>query len=201
MKRVIPFFRILLVFAFSFLFFACPPKCNNQLIVISPIPDSILNLVPYGDGQKVCLRHSEGTQIEFNCSRSTHTEFVDFERGCGNVIEFEVNCTILTPEYPLPEINITIQKIDEEYIDMNLWFAGGNFNFIFYESKVDSLIEYAIGDHNYSNVWAMKSDYYNSYLNQPELLVDSLYFNADFGILRIKMNNGEAYDYDDCYKD
>lgn len=200
MKYLIQSFRIIVLSALSFLFFACPPKCNNQLIVISPIPDSILNLVPYVDGQKVCLRHSEGAQIVFNCSRRTHTEFDGFDYGCGNSIEFEVDRTILTPEYPLPDISLSITKIDEEYIDMNLWFAGGNFNFIFYESKVDTLIEYVIGDKIFKNVWALKSDHYNSYLNQPELLVDSLYYNADFGVLRIKMNNGETYDYDNSCK-
>lgn len=179
----------------AFLFYACPPKCLPQLIVISPIPDSVLNMVPYVNNQEFSLKHSGGTIVNYTCSRLIRTDFVDCYRGCCTKIEYEIDQTLIKPDYPLPEISITISKSDEEFVDMSLSYSSSWF--AFWLSDEDAFVVPSFENDGiiYNDVWALKAHRYDGYLSQPELYPDSLYYNAEFGVIKITMSNGETLSY------
>ena len=59
-----------------------------------------------------------------------------------------------------------------------------------YFEKVDSLI---IDSVTYKDVFKLNSDY-GSYYDKDSIYADSLYYNYEYGILKILMSNGESYE-------
>jgi len=192
LKTVIKYFIICLT---AIVFYACPPKCEPQLIMISPIPDSILNIVPYANEDVMSLKHSGGAIINFSCVRLKRNGFMECFRSCCTTIEYEIDETLLKPDYPLPDISITLSRKGEEYVDMYLGFSGSWFSFWLYDNDVFTLPDFEMDGTVYHNVWALKAQKNDSYTNKNELFADSLYYSNEFGILKIKMSNGETFNH------
>lgn len=172
----------------------CPPHCEYSLIDFGTLSEEAISYSPYVDGQSYSFVHSGGQKITYLASRTREmqTEYLD---RCGE-ISYEMDLTILIPDYPLFPCDVSIQKIDtsifECYIragDSFFWFPTTSWNDVG-NTFFDSI---QFGDNWYREVYKMGNSWWNT---NPEGLIqpDSLFYNTSFGILKILMTNGEFYE-------
>jgi hypothetical protein len=174
---------------------ACWPCDPPAVIDLGKIPDSIMQLNPYEDGKIYRFRHSGGLVIEYAASRQSHEEWIRCERCCTYEYKFEVNSTILTPDYPVSGFRIELANTDSTFCSMGA--SAGYYYFHLpsndyqrqYVERVDSVM---IDDKVYRNVFKVKSDY-GSYYDRDILFADSLYYSYSDGIIRLIMSNGETF--------
>lgn len=186
--------QFFILFLIPFLY-GCP-VCNKptKIVEVGPIPDSLYKLVPYQDSVVYKLVHSNGYVVSFQTIRKTNQESPFFDEcGCSEVRKFYSNTTILFSDYPAMTIRLNIAHFDSissgfEISVQNNYFENTNFiQKAFKESKPDSVL---VNDKYYKNVFVFKN--YDIYNNHTQF-ADSLYYNADKGIIKIFMTNGESY--------
>lgn len=176
--------------------YGCPPPCERSSSINNgSLADSALILNPYNNDSVYKFKHSKGHVIEFQCKRETypHDEFWGYE--CGKHISYEINRTQLTPNYPLPFIDIQISNPDSAFNKVNIGFGRSYFEFgqsktlgLIAERTVKTIV---IDDVEYSNVLILKDLSYNWQTNDK--LADSLYYNIEKGIIKIFLTNGETF--------
>jgi len=171
-------------------------RCDPPAVIDNgKIPDSILQLVPYQNGVTYLYRHSGGQDIRFTASRQSHEEWLRCERCCTYEYKFEVNSTILTPDYPVFAFRIDLANPDSVFFDMSA--CAGYYCFsipsndyqLQYSERADSIV---LNDTVYRNVFKLKS-YYGSYYDRDILFADSMYYSYADGIIRLIMSNGETF--------
>ncbi len=172
---------------------ACRP-CKHKVIDLGPISAELLNSIPYQAGEYVSFKHSNGHNIVFSVKRETKQEiFCDDHRCCTEII-YEVNTTTLSPNYPIFKFELSISNADSLHNPLSVRI--GRFGFMIPDSisewePVDIADSLMINGVNYDQVYRMK---YYDYSYQDDLIyVDSLFYNKDFGILKVLMSNGENY--------
>lgn len=172
----------------------CDP-CEPETFDMGKLPEQALLFVPYQNGEEVRLRHSAGHTISFQVTRET-TQKTEYLCGrCCDIIMYEENVTVLSPDYPVFSLSIAISNFDSAYYSCGLWMTGASFaiptkEFQYaYFNLVDSLV---IGDDIYHDVFLL--DYEPGYYSKENpVRVDSLYYNYRHGILKIIMSNNEFY--------
>jgi hypothetical protein len=186
MKRIF----ILLIFTVPF-FYGCPIRCDQIEVQTSTLNELSARQVPYVDGGSYSLKHSAGKTINFSCARKI-TDEISHCYECCQEFKYQVDETILTPDYPIPSITLRIMSDEENRSNMSVHFGRSYFivpvnweN----EMKVDSI---EIGNKFYHDVYRLKNIEY-SFNNSWEDLADSLYYNKENGILKITLHNGEHY--------
>ncbi len=183
----------------QFLLVACPNCPEPEHIDVGEIPEEILNLVPYQDGESYNFIHSEGQVILFSTQRNTEEEYFSCENYCCETIyEYDLNTTRLTPNYTLFPIKIIIstnnfQETPTAYY-LNLKIGTGyvqipqstenNYNGTFVASI-------NINNIDYTNVYKLKA---STYETATGIKIDSVYYNYQKGILKILMDNEEYYE-------
>lgn len=174
---------------------ACPPiYCGDpQTIKFPPISESILSLNPYADGDTVYLKHSAGQSISFITSR-TKTEQMASCTECCDAWIYEEDATVLLPDYPIGDFQITISGNENGQADFYFFFAGATADIWFCENCVQPVDSVVIDGETFLSVYQLKFD---SYLADEQKLLspDSLYFNKDYGIIKLTMSNGEYYQH------
>jgi hypothetical protein len=166
-----------------------------EIIDLGRLPDSVLTQVPYQDGQTYKFRNSRGQIFNFTATRTSHDEYLECEKCCKIGYKYQVNQTILTPEYPLFDLTIQLSSIDSADYGHFIWVGA----YLFYLPKNDlgdTDIEYSdslqLNNHWFHGVYQMK------YPDDPIYISDSvypsrLYYNFNSGIIQITLNNGEYY--------
>ena len=180
---------------FSFLLYGCWP-CNTIMIENGALPDSALKYVPYVNGETYKFKHSNGLEINYKTTRETHEEWTGCAECCEYEYHYEVNSTILIPDYPI--FNFQFQIDNQDTLNYHCYASVGKYGFhiptnnefdIDYYEKVDSV---KINSVYYYQVFKIKSHYEN-YYSQDSIYVDSLYYNYLNGIIKIVMSNEESF--------
>jgi hypothetical protein len=185
-----------LIIALFVIFSGCRP-CEPETYDMGKLSDEALAHIPYQSGDQVTLQHSAGHKINFQVTRTTTQKEEHLCGHCCDIYLFEENQTILTPDYPIFPITVTISNMDSVVHAFGVWMNGASFSipttdFQFeYYHQADSLI---IGKSTYYDVFLLKDelDYYQ-YSQENPIRVDSLYYNYSQGILKITMSNDEYY--------
>ncbi|MFA9389217.1 MAG: hypothetical protein ACERKD_05395 [Prolixibacteraceae bacterium] len=186
--------KLIIVFTLILIFYGCPTPCGEmQINTVSPIADSILNYIPYHNGDEVILEHSAGTKIIFNAERESKTEISYCDRCCDSW-EYHFDRTVLTPNYPIHPIVFELVKYEENYSDFNVTVGISTFRFPTYDLSalvVDSIL---INNKMYFSVFTLKAAPNENYYGEEfAFFADSLYYNSEFGILKLTMSNNEYY--------
>ena len=176
------------------LLYGCPP-CETITLDNGPLPDSLLALVPYQDGNTYSFQHSNGQVINYTAQRATEKELMHCDHCCDYNYNYEINTTKLTPDYPVFNIHLMLSNSDTIYPEfscsigkyfLNIPHAGNRYSVYF--DYADSL---QIGNKFYKEVYKIKS--YNHYQYDEPVKVDSVFYNYTDGIILIKMSNEEYY--------
>jgi len=173
----------------------CPPPCSSYVKVnYGEIPDSILNLIPYSDGERVSFQHSNGLVVNYSISR-TEEESVEIEEWSCYEVNHKVIKAFLTPDYPIFQISLYITKFDSTYYDYSIGVGSSSVNIPVNTTpwSVDNLFDSVeVNDVLYTNVFKLKAySYWDESENQ--IYLDSIYFNFETGILQLIMSNNETY--------
>ena len=180
---------------------ACCPYDPPVLIDYGKIPDSILVMVPYQNGQIYKFRHSGGLAIEFTAMRQSNEKWQGCENEwcCQIKYKYEENTTTLIPDYPVFSFGLDLENMHPEAFGFIVrvgyyWFQVPTNG---YQSNncgfADSLL---IGDKFYYDVFKIKSIYGTAY-DRDTIFADSMYYSYKKGILQVKMSNGEKYSIDE----
>ena len=174
----------------------CTPCAETITIDNGKLPDSVLKFVPYQNGKIYRFQHSAGLIIEFTSSRQTTKELSRCEECCKYEYVYEVNKTRLVPDYPVFDFGFEISNQDT--INYFLNAQVGKYQFYIptsnkypndYYKLTDSIL---IEKKYYYDVFLLKSNY-GSYYDKDLIYADSMFYSYRFGILQIKMSNGEKY--------
>jgi hypothetical protein len=173
----------------------CRP-CNPIIIDRGQIPAGLLEKIPYHDGEYVHFRHSNGLLISFFVERHTEKRRECLEKfyGCCDELIFEENITVLSPDYPIFNFELSISNADT--IANHIWGRIGRNNFMIpdeqfaedYPEVADSML---INGILYRKVYKIK--FREAYGVDEILSADSLMYSTEYGILKVVMTNGEQY--------
>jgi len=180
------------------LFFGLMYGCGcdaPEIIDLGRLPDSILAQVPYRDGQEYKFSNSRGKLFNFTAQRESHDEYLECEKCCKIAYKYQVNQTIMTPDYELFDLTIQLSSIDSADYSHFIWVGA----YLFYLPKndyTDAGIEYS-DSVQLNNEW-FYGVYRIDYPDDPIYISDSiypsrLYYNFTSGIIHITLNNGEYY--------
>ncbi|MBE0662642.1 MAG: hypothetical protein IH597_09255 [Bacteroidales bacterium] len=177
------------------LLYGCVP-CDDPIVLDNgPLPDSILAMVPYADGNVYSLQHSNGQIINFASTRFSETEVEDCHYCCDHTISYEINSTKLTPDYPVFSIDFWLSNADTIQYGFSCNVGKYFLNIPVHKHQYSVFLDYAdsiqIGSTYYYDVFRIKPYNHNLY-NEP-IKVDSVYYNRTEGIIFIKMSNEEYY--------
>jgi len=187
--------KFLITIAILSLLNSCRPPCNPIPVENGPIPDKALACVPYKDGETYKLIHTEGLVIEFASTRKTTQQWSECTECCKYEYHYETNHTLLIPDYPIFNIEFYISNMDTSYIQC--YGTAGKYGFGIptqpeqqypYYKQIDSMF---INSEYYYDIFGFKTD--NGYSYQDSIRVDSIFYNYEFGIVKILMSNGETY--------
>jgi hypothetical protein len=174
----------------------CPPPCESYLKVDNgAIPDSIISLVPYSDGDTVRFRHSMGHIIGYAVERERNFYTEIFDRGACIELTYETDNTLLTPDYPVFSFALNITGFDTTLYVLDI-MMGSNYvsiplNSEYWDNyKITDSVE--VQSIFYYDVFKLKASSY-WYNSSSEMYLDSLYFNFSSGILKLIMSNNENY--------
>lgn len=185
-------FWLLIAIVVSFM--GCRP-CNPIIVDNGPLPDSVLNLVPYKQGEVYSFQHSNGFVIDFTTHRQTK-QLQSYSTHCSEYeYLYEQNVTTLQTEYPLFNLSLWIDNQYPQYIDFYIYVGPYStrvplsLDDEWYDGQLVDNLE--INSALYHNVFQLGMQRY-SFLNE-QLKVDSLYYSYEKGIIKILMTNGEHF--------
>lgn len=171
----------------------CPPlPCDPVTSYGDPIPDSILTLIPYINGEVYQLKHSEGKVINFICSNKLIEDKQCFD--CSDCFVFERNEVQLNPDYFISPIQLRITGVDDFGFDFHLWFGNSSFNFFIDENYKKNLDSIYIAGFMLNDIVCLKNTNTGFYNSDADLFADSLYYSYDKGIVKLVMTNGEYFE-------
>lgn len=182
------------IFFVALFLWGCPP-CDPIILDNGPLPDSILALVPYNNGNVYKLQHSNGKVINFVAHRYSQNEIMECRHCCDHIFRYETNTTKLTPDYPVFSISFMLSNADTSYFGFSCNVGKYFLNIPVSKNQHSVFVDYAdslqIGEIYYHDVLRIKP-YNNNLWNEP-IRVDSVFYNRTEGILLIKMSNNEYY--------
>lgn len=175
----------------------CSCGCDEPTIIdMGLIPDSILSEVPYEDGLIYPFTHSGGKVISFTAQRTSRDEYLYCDRCCDDYsYRYQVNETVLTPDYPVFQLRIQLNSMDSSYYGHSIWIGRHGF-YVSVRNMENFPVDYAdslqFNGKWYPGVYSLKNT--DSYwMIQDSIRPDSLYYNFRSGIIKIVMTNGEYY--------
>jgi hypothetical protein len=175
---------------------ACIP-CHTTNIELPPIPDSIINLIPYKNEQTIKFKHSAGSEIEFKTQRTQKWDYSGCSECCKYSYHYQTDQTWLTTDYPLFNMNLMIYSFDSLNYNLDIYVGQSSVGLpankemikqYFSENLFDSL---TINDKMYYDVLKLYTSHWTT--GSADIVPDSIYYNYSFGILKIIMSNEETY--------
>ena len=166
----------------------CTPKCDeSNLIDAYAFPENMEEFIPYEDQDQFTLVHNLGTKIQFEVLRNSTVESGVCDHCCDyNTYENE-ELFIIT-DYPFYEIQFYITAGEDERFHYGI-SIGRDFFSLNEEMQMSDSIK--INGQYFHDVFKLES---NSYIEEYEREIDSLYFNYSTGILKIIQQNGDTYE-------
>lgn len=177
------------------LMLGCRPCDPPKIVEKDKIHDSILNKVPYSSDEIVKLQHSNGHVVNFITKFESSFYLTDCERYdcCEFIYKYKILNKTLTPDYPIFNISFNFSSINIDPTLITCRIANSEFYILTSADNSlqnDVLDSIYINNKFYHNVFRIASNY--SYHNNP-VFPDSLYYNFEFGIIKIKISNGEYF--------
>lgn len=169
---------------------SCDP-CDPEIIDFGKLSEEEKSCIPYENDQIIRLTHNSGFSINFTCRRETLSEFLYCDECCDYQIKYEREIVTLTPDYPIFNIEFSIDNAQDTLIEYtcNIGYFAYYLPYTDTRYYQDSM---QINENMYYNVYGLKS--YDSFYSQDSIRPDSLYINKTEGILKISMSNGEYYE-------
>jgi hypothetical protein len=187
-RRIIVFFIIVV----ALLIKSCHP-CETEIIDHGSLSDEQKKIIPYFQDDTLILTHNSGFQISYICTRHLTVDYFECEECCDYRIKFEREMVTLSPNYPVFDIQFSIDNADTLHI--NYYCNIGQFGYYLpfadqFETEIlDSM---SINNKIYYDVYCLKA--YDSGFVQDSIRPDSLYINKTEGVLKIVISNGEYYE-------
>lgn len=172
----------------------CPPTCDYMLIDYGTLSEEAITCSPYMDGHSYSFIHSGGHKISFLASRTREIQSEYYDE-CTE-LRSESDLSVLSPDYPIFSCNVGIRKTDSTRYQALIWVGESSFWLPFTiqidigHTYFDSL---QFGQRWYQEVYKIGNNWREE-LPEQQILADSIYYNASFGILKILMSNGEFYE-------
>lgn len=175
--------------------FACRPCETPEIIENPPIHDSILSKVPYANAQIIKLKHSNGHVINFIVNLDSSTYISECERyNCCDYLFRYTNYRInLVPDYPIFSIDFSMSNLDYQSKFISVFIANSTFYFSYdfnlnYGCQIIDSI-YLNNRFYYDVMMVPHSGVYDNSHTFP----DTLLYNYEYGILKIKISNNEFF--------
>ena len=166
----------------------CTPKCDeSNLIDAYAFPDNMEELIPYENQDKFTLIHNSGTEIPFEVFRNSTVETGGCDHCC-DYYTYENEELFVVSDYPFYDIQFNINAGEEGIFNYGISIGREYFSLDEDMQMSDSV---KINNQYFHEVFKLKS---NSYSEEYEREVDSLYFNYSTGILKIIQQNGDTYE-------
>ena len=182
---------------FLYMLVSCDVECELQQFAVyhGEIPDSIINLVPYENGEVVNFLNADGKILTYHVVRES-------KQLTEQIVE---ECYVSSTTYAVDETNLV-----SDSANCPIEFAITNrVEFDFYAVKIKNTdftipaTEYyyqlahvvdsmTINNVVYYNVLKETPFYFESQ-NADSLNADTLFYNYEFGILEIDFENGERF--------
>ncbi len=177
---------------------ACSPcDCgNNQPVNLEDIPEEVSSKLYYKNDTVYVFKHSSGTIIEYQ-SEVQFTDSDEVEERCDCPTP-EINneqhyTTKLTTEVFAPNITLELNNLRQPYYPLTIGVWETYFELPLSSEdagfEIPSLDEFVVDGQTYYNVFALGKSKANQRLDE----IDSLYYNHEFGIIKIGNANGEFY--------
>ncbi len=188
-KMKIEYFFILVLLV---MLYGCPLCINKVITENGPLVEEYKLSIPYQDGKIYKLKYSDSLVINFTAQRILEDLMVNNCAECCGETQFQIDKTILTADYPLFDIQFELNNRDTTNIECYTKIGNTYFYIPVTEAqitrtdKIDSLI---IDSISYKNVYVLYSNY-STNSNKP---LDSLFYNYDFGIVKLILSNDEIY--------
>lgn len=177
---------------------ACPPcDCGNEEpFNLKDIPEDVVAKLYYKNDMVYTFKHSSETLIQYRCE----TQFIDsdnqrFSCGCDDPVinNQQEYIARLSTDYPTFNIVCNLNNSREPYYPLNISLGNAYFNIPLSEEDAGNILtiieEISIDGKTYYDVYALGKP--NADYNKIE--IDSLYYNHDFGIIKIGKTNDEYY--------
>jgi hypothetical protein len=191
------FMKNIIKFAILVLLFSCDLPCPeiNQVSDLGALPEEVLGVMPYEDGDAISFLYAGDTVMAMEVSRETRKQYEIYEDECNQ----------LTYVY---EIDVTTMTNADSMLSILAWVA--NLTAIdWYEVKInDSRFRIPVSPNSYLDAIILDSLQVNEtvYYNVCQMarssvvpdatgapLVDIVYFNTAAGFLEILMADGSRY--------
>lgn len=193
--NILKYMTPIILFPFIILLLACPIS-DHEIIDNGLLPDSILNLVPYQDGEIYKFKDPYGELIQFQAFRelSQIKEPICAECFFGPDILFEEDYTLLKSDEEVFNISFSINNEDSSYInfwsniDKNIFPIPINDEIFYNHLELDSL---SIDSFIYEDIFKIPTrlnDLYKEPINP-----DTMYYNYENGIIKIILSDGTFY--------
>ncbi|HRZ96227.1 MAG TPA: hypothetical protein P5084_01625 [Paludibacter sp.] len=187
--------KYLLLFLLIPFLYGCPPPCEQEeQIDNGHLSNAALSLVPYQQAEIYKFKHTNGYVIEFSTERSSSTLYMDMNFNCGPTSKYEENTTTLKSDYPIFDINLYVSNSEKDYNSVSIFIGRSAFAFKYSNSNgfmsdqfQDSVM---INTKKYYNVERLAN--FNTFYDELAF-ADSIYYNQEIGIIKIKLSNGEDY--------
>lgn len=194
MKKLIQINKyFFLIFGCVFIFYACP-LCIESYSDNGPLNDEAKLLVPYKDQGIYSFKYNDTLIINFDAYRGLE-QGIDQCAECCYGVKYEIDKTVLTSDYPLFKISFEVDNLDTS--DIHFYAKVGPDYFYIptpewppqYVEKSDSMM---VNSFWYINVYKLKS---SASPNSNYVYADTMFYNYDYGILKIKMSDGKDFTY------
>lgn len=175
----------------------CRP-CDPQTFDMGALSADALAMVPYSNDEKTVFKHSNGKLIYFTVERNTYQRTEHMCAECCDILKFEEDITRLMPDQKVIQPELYISNADSTYIVCYIRVNQSSFQLPVHNFElemVEMLDTMKLGTKEYYNVFCLE---YQSGFYSPDtpIYIDSLYYNFDFGILKITLSNDEFYQLD-----
>jgi hypothetical protein len=166
----------------------CTPKCDETAPSdVYTFPDNMEELIPYENQEKFTLVHNSGTEILFEVQRNSTVETISCDHCC-DYFTYESEDLRVFSDYPFYDIQFNINAEEEENYSYGITIGREYFSL---NERIQTVDSVRIKDQYFHDVFKMKSD---SYREEYEIEIDSLYFNYSIGILKIVQVHGDTYE-------
>ena len=188
------------LFMFPLLFTACPvAECEEVIVEKHLLPDSILALLPFREGDVLTYIHSGGKSIKYSVGIDSTIEIQsDFMHGKCYEFHYQRFVVSLTPNYPVLHMHLAITNFYEHIFAIvsaqsyraSVSLSGEQ------NPDVSFLRSIELNGITYRNVFRARMLAPSMFIPQPPpgtIHPNWVYFNVENGILRIVMSNNETF--------
>jgi hypothetical protein len=174
--------------------YGCPTYVEPPILYYGPVPDSIARLIPYQDSVVYKFIHSKGYVVDFKADRNTWQMYGSNEKSGSSPLKKQIGSNVsLVSDYPAMDIRLNINNYDPPTFYLDISVQNTNFENYDFAYKVfaavgsDSIL---VNNKYYKDIFVFKNyDLYNNFIP----FADSLYYNKNYGIIKIFLRNGESY--------